>query len=90
MSAIANSGSPRLLLFVKYYLKDRVHPNDDRYWKRILHETPATLRWWMPLRALDRVLTRIPGLRWLSWNVVMWGEKPQALEPPRGKPKGVK
>lgn len=67
-----------LLLFAKYYLKDRVHPNADRYWKRILHETPATLRWWMPLRALDRAFTRIPGLRWLSWNVVMWGEKPHA------------
>ena len=67
-----------LVLFVKYYLKDRVHPNSDRYWKRILHETPESLRWWAPLRALDRVLTRIPGLRWLAWNVVMWGQKPQA------------
>jgi SAM-dependent methyltransferase len=66
-----------LVLFVKYYLKDRVHPNSDRYWKRILRETPESLRWWAPLRSLDRVLTRIPGLRWLAWNVVMWGQKPQ-------------
>jgi SAM-dependent methyltransferase len=66
-----------LLLFVKYYLKDHVRPNSDRYWKRILRETPETLRWWMPLRSLDRVLTRIPGLRWMAWNVVMWGEKSQ-------------
>ena len=64
-----------LVLFVKYYLKDGVHPNQDRYWKRILHETPERLWWWMPLRALDGVLTRIPLLRWLAWNVVMWGEK---------------
>jgi SAM-dependent methyltransferase len=64
-----------LLLFVKYYVADRLHPNDDRYWKRILHETPATLRWWMPLRGLDALLTRLPLVRWLSWNVVMWGEK---------------
>ena len=64
-----------LVLFVKYYLKDGVHPNRDRYWKRILHETPERLWWWMPLRALDGVLTRIPLLRWLAWNVVMWGEK---------------
>ncbi len=65
-----------LLLFVKYYLFDRIHPNQDRYWKRILQETPAGLRWWTPLRAFDRLLTRIPVLRWLAWNVVIWGQKP--------------
>ncbi len=64
-----------LLLFAKYYLIDRVHPNADRYWKRILRETPESLRWWRPLRYLDRVLTRIPLVRWLAWNVVIWGEK---------------
>jgi hypothetical protein len=64
-----------LLLFVKYYLIDRVHPNQDRYWKRILRETPERLWWWMPLRSLDSMLTRIPLVRWLAWNVVIWGRK---------------
>jgi SAM-dependent methyltransferase len=64
-----------LLLFVKYYLKDRIHPNEQRYWKRILRESPESLWWWMPLRHLDRGLTRIPGARWLAWNMVLWGEK---------------
>src|ERR1700734_2604805 len=64
-----------LLLFVKYYAVDRVHPNQDRYWKRILQETRQSLRWWMPLRAVDAALTRLPLLRWLAWNMVMWGEK---------------
>ena len=64
-----------LLLFAKYYFFDRVHPNQDRYWKRILRETPERLWWWVPLRAFDTVLTRIPLARWLAWNVVMWGEK---------------
>jgi SAM-dependent methyltransferase len=64
-----------LLLFAKYYLIDRVHPNADRYWKRILRETPGSLRWWLPLTYLDSVLTRIPLVRWLAWNVVIWGEK---------------
>jgi ubiquinone/menaquinone biosynthesis C-methylase UbiE len=65
-----------LLLFVKYYLIDRVHPNDDRYWKRILRETKESLWWWTPLRAVDRLLTRLPVARWLGWNVVLWGRKP--------------
>ena len=64
-----------LLLFIKYYAVDRVHPNQDRYWKRILRETPQSLRWWMPLCALDSALTRLPLVRWLAWNMVMWGEK---------------
>jgi SAM-dependent methyltransferase len=64
-----------LLLFVKYYLIDGVHPNQDRYWKRILRETPKKLWWWMPLRWLDRALTCIPVVRLLAWNVVMWGQK---------------
>jgi SAM-dependent methyltransferase len=64
-----------LLLFLKYYAVDRVHPNHDRYWKRILKETSEALWWWKPLRSLDAVLTRVPLLRWLAWNIVMWGEK---------------
>jgi SAM-dependent methyltransferase len=64
-----------LLLFLKYYAVDRLHPNQDRYWKHILRETRETLRWWMPLRAIDAALTRLPLMRWLAWNMVMWGEK---------------
>ena len=65
-----------LVLFAKYYLLDRVHPNAERYWKRILKETPENLRWWRPLFYADRILSRIPGIRWLAWNMVLWGEKP--------------
>jgi len=64
-----------LSLFLKYYVVDRVHPNSDRYWKRILRETPVSLWWWTPLEWMDRLLTRIPLVRRLSWNMVMWGEK---------------
>jgi SAM-dependent methyltransferase len=67
-----------LALFIKYYLMDRVHPNADRYWKRIFQETPKTLWWWMPLRAVDGILTRLPGVKYLAWNVVMWGTKPRS------------
>jgi 2-polyprenyl-3-methyl-5-hydroxy-6-metoxy-1,4-benzoquinol methylase len=64
-----------LALFLKYYAFDRVHPNQDRYWKRILRETPESLSWWMPLRSLDALMTQIPAVRWLAWNMVMWGQK---------------
>ncbi len=66
-----------LALFLKYYLVDRVHPNEDRYWKRIYRETPGRLWWWRPLALADRLLTRIPGVRRLAWNTVVWGERPR-------------
>lgn len=65
-----------LALFLKYFLIDGVSPNADRYWKRILSETDSRLGWWKPLRWLDGVLTRLPLVRWLAWNVVLWGRKP--------------
>ena len=64
-----------LAVFLKYYFVDRVHPNQERYWKRILRETDRTLWWWQPLRAADAVLTRLPLVRRLAWNMVLWGER---------------
>ncbi len=65
-----------LSLFLKYYFINRIHPNQQRYWKRIFTETQSSLRWWLPLRSLDGALTRVPGLRRLAWNMVLWGRKP--------------
>lgn len=64
-----------LSLFLKFYLLDRVHPNQQRYWKKIFSETAAGLWWWRPLRLADAVLARLPLLRRLAWNMVMWGQK---------------
>lgn len=65
-----------LLLFVKYYAVDRVHPNADRYWKRILDEDPARIGWWFsPLLRLDDVLLRLPVVRRLAWNTVIWAKR---------------
>ena len=64
-----------LALFLKYYMVNRVHPNADRYWKRIFRETPQSLWWWQPLHLIDEVLTRLIGVRRLAWNMVMWGRK---------------
>ena len=64
-----------LIIFIKYFLVDRVHPNTDRYWKRILQEKPSTMIWMRPLLALDRTLLRIPLLRYLAWSIVVHGHK---------------
>ena len=64
-----------LMLFLKYFLVDRLSPNACRYWRRILGETAYSLWWWRPFQGLDSVLLRVPGLRWLAWNMVVWGRK---------------
>lgn len=60
-----------LLVFLKYFLVDRVHPNDERYWKKVITGYREIAWLHAPLAALDEVLLRIPGLRWLSWNVAV-------------------
>ena len=65
-----------LAIFLKYYLIDSVQPNDDRYWKRIFKEDPKKLWWWKPLAKIDTVLGRIPLVRRMAWNMVMYGQKP--------------
>lgn len=64
-----------LALFLKYYAVDRVHPNADRYWKRILREREDRLGWFRALQRADAILTRLPVVRRLAWNMVMWGTK---------------
>jgi SAM-dependent methyltransferase len=64
-------------IFLKYYLIDRLHPSQTRYWKRILEEDPRRIGWWFrPLQRLDDRLLRLPLLRRLAWNVVIWGRRP--------------
>jgi SAM-dependent methyltransferase len=65
-----------LVLFLKYYLIDRVHPNEGRYWKRVLEEPEERLGWFRALQRIDSVVTRVPFIRRLAWNMVMWGTKP--------------
>lgn len=64
-----------LLLFCKYFIINRIHPNSQRYWKKIYDETPKSLFWWMPLARMDHFLTQLPIIKHLSWNVVLHGIK---------------
>ena len=61
-----------LVIFLKYYFIDRVHPNSDRYWKRILREPEATRRWIGPLIKIDGFLCQyFPPIKYLCWNIVI-------------------
>jgi ubiquinone/menaquinone biosynthesis C-methylase UbiE len=67
------------MVFLKFFVIDRIHPSADRYWKRILtHE--KNVRWfYQPLAAVDEVLLRMaPILRWWCWNIAVLVRKGEA------------
>lgn len=60
-----------LAVFLKYYFVDQVHPNEERYWKKVIGDYGGISGWYAPLAAIDALLLRIPGFRWLSWNLAV-------------------
>jgi len=65
-----------LTLFLKYYFINRYNPNKVRYWKQIYKEKPEEINWWFnKLKRADRVLLKIPLLRAMAWNIVLYAQK---------------
>lgn len=65
-----------LWLFISYYFIRRYNPNEIRYWKRIFKEKEEKIGWWFnPLKALDKILLSIPGIKKLAWNIVIVARK---------------
>lgn len=61
-----------LLIFCWFYFGERIHPSQDRYWKKIIREAPRYERAFRVLWAVDRLMLRVvPPLRWLCWNTVI-------------------
>jgi 2-polyprenyl-3-methyl-5-hydroxy-6-metoxy-1,4-benzoquinol methylase len=61
-----------LAIFLKFFLIDRIHPNQSRYWKKIIEDAPQIGGWLSILHRIDRVLfSWMPGVRWLAWNVAI-------------------
>lgn len=60
-----------LAVFCKFYVWDRVHPNEERYWKKVINEAHRH-RWLLvPTMAIDAVLSRMWPVNLLCWNNVV-------------------
>lgn len=67
-----------LSVFLRFYLWDRVNPNQERYWKKIYTDAPRLERMFRPLHALDqRLLKLLPPLGKLCWNTVITVANPK-------------
>lgn len=61
-----------LAVFLKFYLWDRVDPNQERYWKKIFTDADRVAPLFRPLNAIDRKLMRlVPPLGHLCWSTVV-------------------
>jgi 2-polyprenyl-3-methyl-5-hydroxy-6-metoxy-1,4-benzoquinol methylase len=67
-----------LALFVIMALVQRRSPNKERFWKKVVEEADRWAWLYWPLETLDRfILTLLPFLRPLCWNVVVIGRMPK-------------
>lgn len=58
------------LIFVRFFLIDRIAPNEGRYWKLIIDRRNKHARFLRLTHALDVLILKIfPPLRWWCWNV---------------------
>jgi SAM-dependent methyltransferase len=64
-----------LAVFIKFYLFDRVHPNDQPYWKKIFYDIDSCKAILFFTGKLDSFLTRLWPLNYLCWNTVLYGQK---------------
>jgi hypothetical protein len=65
-----------LLIFVKFYFIDRVKPDTERYWKKIIVEHKKLSGMYRVLEWMDGIFFRIfPFMRRFCWNIVIFGIK---------------
>lgn len=67
-----------LSVFLKFYLVDRVHPRDERYWKKVFTDAERLQWFFEPLNRFDqKVLEKVPLLGRLCWTTVITVREPR-------------
>jgi SAM-dependent methyltransferase len=64
-----------LWIFIQFYLIERVNPNQERYWKKIILEHHRLKPQYQRLESCDRYLKKIPGMKRWSWNLAVVATK---------------
>lgn len=64
-----------LWIFLQFYLIERVNPNQERYWKKIIVEQDRLRPLYRRLERLDRWLKKIPGMKRMAWNLAVVATK---------------
>jgi ubiquinone/menaquinone biosynthesis C-methylase UbiE len=64
-----------LWIFLRFYLIERVHPNEERYWKKIILEHQRLEPLYRRLERCDRLLKHLPFTKRMAWNLAVVATK---------------
>ncbi len=64
-----------LWIFLHFYLIEKVDPNKERYWKKIIIEQERLEPTYRQLEKLDGLLKNIPFMKRLAWNIAVVATK---------------
>lgn len=64
-----------LWIFLQFYLIERVNPNEERYWKKIISEQARLEKTYRRLERVDRGLKKLPLVKRFAWNLAVVATK---------------
>jgi hypothetical protein len=64
-----------LWIFLRFYLIERVNPNEERYWKKIIAENTRLEPIYRRLERLDTLLKQVPFMKRFAWNIAVVATK---------------
>lgn len=59
------------LIFMRFFFIERINPNEERYWKKIIYEEERLRSLYVYLERWDLRLKRIACLRRMAWNLAI-------------------
>jgi ubiquinone/menaquinone biosynthesis C-methylase UbiE len=64
-----------LWIFLQFYLIEKVNPNQERYWKKIILEQSRLAPTYLRLEKFDKFLKKLPGMKQMAWNLAVVATK---------------
>ncbi|MCY7273856.1 MAG: class I SAM-dependent methyltransferase [Phormidesmis sp. CAN_BIN44] len=64
-----------LWIFLQFYLIEKVNPNKERYWKKIILEQARLEKPYLRLEKLDKWLKKLPMMKRFAWNLAVVATK---------------
>lgn len=64
-----------LWIFLQFYLIEKVNPNQERYWKKIILEQERLKPNYRRLEKLDGLLKKLPLFKRMAWNIAVVATK---------------